>query len=122
MLQVETKIKVSDNSGVRSVRCIHVLGGSKKTYAFACDFVVVAVQKRRRHRRFITKNIYVGLVVSCKKERRRPNGFYIRMQHNKVLLLSDQGVALGSRIFGPVVRELRWASLSKPVALAKAWV
>ena len=122
MVQVESMLRVGDNCGVRFVKCIHLLGGSMKKNAKACDFVIIAVPFRRKTYKYITKNIYLGVIITCKKQFRRFNGFYIQMQYNKVLLLSEQHNALGTRMRGPIIQEIRWNGLEHIATIAKAWI
>ena len=107
MIQQETRLQVADNSGAKEVLCIRVLGGTRRRYAKVGDRIVVAVKSA----------IPGGDVVRTKKEIRRPDGSYIRFDDNACVLLNNQGEVRGTRIFGPVARELR-ENYMKIVSLA----
>ena len=112
MIQQESRLTVADNSGAKEVLCIRVLGGTGKRYATIGDKIVVTVKSATP-----SGDIKKGTVVRTKKEIRRTNGSYIRFDDNAVVLLNNQGEMRGTRIFGPVARELR-DSYMKIISLA----
>jgi large subunit ribosomal protein L14 len=118
MIQQESRLNVADNSGAKEVLCIRVLGGTKKRYASIGDTIVVSVKNAMP-----TGNVKKGIVskavvVRTKKEIKRTDGSYIRFDDNAVVLLNAQGEMRGTRIFGPVARELREKQFMKIVSLA----
>lgn len=118
MIQQESRCTVADNSGAKEVLCIRVLGGTKKRYATIGDTIVVAV-KNAIPSGDVKKGIVAkAVVVRTKKEIRRPDGSYIRFDDNAVVLLNAAGEIRGTRIFGPVARELRDKQFMKIVSLA----
>ncbi len=118
MIQAETKMTVADNSGARSLYCIKVLGGSKRRYAGIGDIVVVAVKEAIPNAKVKKGDVLKAVVVRTKKEIRRPDGSYIRFDDNSAVLINNQREPLGTRIFGPVARELRAKRFMKIVSLA----
>ncbi len=118
MIQVETKLDVADNSGAKIVRCIKVLGGSRKRYATIGDLIVVSVQEAIPHSKVKKGEIYRAVVVRTKKEVGRPNGSYIKFDTNSAVLLNKNMEPIGTRIFGPVARELREKRFMRIVSLA----
>ena len=117
MIQALTKLTVADNSGAREAMCIRVLGGTGRRYASVGDVIVVAVQNVLPTSDLKKGAVSKALVVRTKKEIRRPDGSYIRFDDNACVLLNNAGELRGSRIFGPVARELRAVNL-KVVSLA----
>lgn len=107
MIQQESRMIVADNSGAKEVLCIRVLGGTKKKYASIGDKVVVTVKSATPSGDMKKGTVSKAVVVRTKKEIRRQNGSYIRFDDNAVVLLNNQGEIRGTRIFGPVARELR---------------
>ena len=107
MIQAETKLTVADNSGARAVDCIKVLGGSKRRYAGVGDIIVVTVKEAIPNAKVKKGDVLRAVVVRTKKEIRRPDGSYIRFDDNSAVLINNQREPLGTRIFGPVARELR---------------
>jgi len=107
MIQQETRLTVADNSGAKEVLCIRVLGGSKKRYATVGDKIVVSVKSALPSGEAKKGTVSKAVVVRTKKEIRRPDGSYIRFDDNAVVLLTNQDEVRGTRIFGPVARELR---------------
>ncbi|HPY66542.1 MAG TPA: 50S ribosomal protein L14 [Bacteroidales bacterium] len=107
MIQQETRLIVADNSGAKEVLCIRVLGGSKKRYATVGDKIVVSVKSALPSGEAKKGTVSRAVVVRTKKEIRRPDGSYIRFDDNAVVLLTNQDEVRGTRIFGPVARELR---------------
>lgn len=118
MIQQESKLSVADNSGAKSVSCIRVLGGTKKRYASIGDMVVVSVKSALPAGTVKKGTISRAVVVRANKEVRRKDGSYIRFDDNAVVLLNDTGEMTGTRIFGPVARELREKNFMKIVSLA----
>ncbi|MGD9308688.1 MAG: 50S ribosomal protein L14 [Desulfosarcina sp.] len=118
MIQAETRLTVADNSGARSVYCIKVLGGSKRRYAGIGDIIVVSVKEAIPNAKVKKGDVLRAVVVRTKKEIRRPDGSYIRFDDNSAVLINNQREPLGTRIFGPVARELRAKRFMKIVSLA----
>jgi ribosomal protein L14, bacterial/organelle len=118
MLQQESRLAVADNSGAKEVLCIRVLGGTKKRYARIGDVIVVSVKDALPSGNVKKGSVVKAVVVRTKKETRRPDGSYIRFDDNACVLLNGQGEMLGTRIFGPVARELREKQYMKIVSLA----
>ena len=117
MREVESRLQVADNSGAREVLCIRVLGGTRRRYATVGDVIVVAVKSAIPTSEIKKGSVSKALIVRTKKEVRRPDGSYIRFDDNACVLLNNAGEMRGSRIFGPVARELRAANM-KVVSLA----
>ena len=117
MIQALTKLTVADNSGAREAMCIRMLGGTGRRYASVGDVIVVAVQNVLPTSDLKKGAVSKALVVRTKKEIRRPDGSYIRFDDNACVLLNNAGELRGSRIFGPVARELRAVNM-KVVSLA----
>ena len=107
MIQQESRLVVADNSGAKEVLCIRVLGGTKRRYASVGDKIVVTVKSASPSGDVKKGTVSKAVVVRTSKEIRRPNGSYIRFDDNAVVLLNNQGEMRGTRIFGPVARELR---------------
>ena len=118
MIQQESRMKVADNSGAREVLCIRVLGGTKRRYASLGDKVVVTVKSATPNGNVKKGTVAKAVVVRTRKEVRRKDGSYIRFDDNAVVLLTENGELMGSRIFGPVARELREKQYMKIVSLA----
>lgn len=118
MLQQESRMKVADNSGAKEVLCIRVLGGTKRRYASIGDTVVVSVKDAMPSGNVKKGQVSRAVVVRTKKEVRRADGSYIRFDENAVVLLANTGEMRGTRIFGPVARELREKQFMKIVSLA----
>ena len=118
MIQQESRMKVADNSGAREVLCIRVLGGTKRRYASLGDKVVVTVKSATPNGNVKKGTVAKAVVVRTRKEVRRKDGSYIRFDDNAVVLLTENGELMGSRIFGPVARELREKQFMKIVSLA----
>jgi large subunit ribosomal protein L14 len=118
MIQMETNLDVADNSGARRVQCIKVLGGSKRKYATVGDTIVVAVQEAIPRGRVKKGQVMKAVVVRTAKGVRRPDGSLIRFDRNAAVLVNAQGEPVGTRIFGPVTRELRAKNHMKIVSLA----
>jgi len=118
MIQMQSVLDVADNSGARSVLCIKVLGGSKRRYAGIGDVVVVSVQDAIPRGKTKKGEIYKAVIVRTCKGVRRPDGSVIRFDNNAVVLLNNQLQPIGTRIFGPVTRELRGEQFMKIISLA----
>ena len=118
MIQQESRLKVADNSGAKEVLCIKVLGGSKRRYASVGDTIVVTVKDAMPAGNIKKGTVAKAVVVRTRKEVRRPDGSYIRCDDNACVLLNPTGEMRGTRIFGPVSRELRDKQYMKIVSLA----
>ncbi|ATX78796.1 LSU ribosomal protein L14P [Mariprofundus aestuarium] len=118
MIQTETVLQVADNSGAKRVKCIKVLGGSKRRYASVGDVIVVAVKEAMPGGKVKKGEVQRAVVVRTAKEFRRTDGSSIRFDENAAVLLSKQNEPMGTRIFGPVTRELRAKGYMKIVSLA----
>ena len=118
MIQTESVLQVADNSGARRVTCIKVLGGSKRRYARIGDVIVVAVQEAMPGGKVKKGEVQRAVVVRTAKEFRRADGSSIRFDENAAVLLTKQGEPMGTRIFGPVTRELRSKGYMKIISLA----
>ncbi len=118
MIQAETNLIVADNSGAKKVRCIKVLGGSGRRYASVGDLIVVTVKAAIPNSAIKKGEISRAVIVRTKKEVRRKDGSYIRFDENAAVLLDPQNEPRGTRIFGPVARELREKQYMKIVSLA----
>jgi len=118
MIQMETNLDVADNSGARRVQCIKVLGGSKRRYATVGDIIVVSVKEAIPKGRVKKGQVMKAVVVRTAKGVRRPDGSLIRFDRNAAVLINAQGGPIGTRIFGPVTRELRSKKHMKIVSLA----
>jgi len=118
MIQVETNLEVADNSGARRVQCIKVLGGSKRRYASVGDVIVVTVKEAIPRGRVKKGEILNAVVVRTAKDVRRSDGSAIRFDSNAAVLVTKQGEPIGTRIFGPVTRELRAKRYMKIISLA----
>ena len=118
MVQQESRLSVADNSGAKEVLCIRVLGGTKRRYASVGDKIVVTVKKAMPNGNVKKGQVSTAVVVRTKKEVRRPDGSYIRFDDNAVVLLNTGEEMRGTRIFGPVARELREKQFMKIVSLA----
>lgn len=118
MIQQESRLKVADNSGAKEVACIRVLGGTGRRYASIGDKIVVSVKHAMPAGNMKKGTVSQAVIVRTKKEIRRPDGSYIRFDDNAVVLLNTTGEMRGTRIFGPVARELRDNKYMKIVSLA----
>jgi large subunit ribosomal protein L14 len=118
MIQQETRLRVADNSGAKEVLCIKVLGGTRRRYAGIGDIIVCAVKDAIPGASVKKGDVVKCVVVRTKKERRRPDGSYIRFDENAAVLINDQKAPRGTRIFGPVGRELRDKQFMRIVSLA----
>jgi large subunit ribosomal protein L14 len=118
MIQQETNLDVADNSGARRVQCIKVLGGSKRRYATVGDIIVVSVKEAIPRGRVKKGSVMKAIVVRVAKDLRRADGSAIRFDRNAAVLINAQGEPVGTRIFGPVPRELRGKNQMKIISLA----
>lgn len=118
MIQQESRLAVADNSGAKEVLCIRVLGGTKKRYARIGDQIVVTIKSALPSGNIKKGTVTKGVVVRTRKEIRRSDGSYIRFDDNAIVLLNESGEMIGTRIFGPVARELRDKQYMKIVSLA----
>ncbi len=118
MIQMQTNLDVADNSGARRVQCIKVLGGSKRKYASVGDIIVVSVKEAIPRGRVKKGDVMKAVVVRTAKDIRRADGSAIRFDRNAAVLVNNQGEPIGTRIFGPVTRELRGKNHMKIVSLA----
>ncbi|MDA7855287.1 MAG: 50S ribosomal protein L14 [Cytophagales bacterium] len=118
MVQQESRLKVADNSGAKEVLCIRVLGGTKKRYAYIGDTIVVSIKSAISSSSVKKGTVSKAVVVRTKKEIRRKDGSYVRFEDNAAVLLNDNNEPKGTRIFGPVARELREKQFMKIVSLA----
>lgn len=118
MIQQETVLNVADNSGAKKMLCIRVLGGSKRKYASVGDVIIAAVKEATPGGIVKKGEVVRAVVVRTVKEKRRPDGSYIKFDENAAVIINDQGNPRGTRIFGPVARELRDKDYMKIVSLA----
>jgi large subunit ribosomal protein L14 len=118
MIQMQTMLTIADNSGARTARCIHVLGGTGRRYAGLGDVIVAAVQDAIPGSAVKKGEVVRAVIVRQRKEVRRKDGSYIRFDENAAVLVDPQGEPRGTRIFGPVARELREKKFMKIISLA----
>ena len=118
MIQMQTNLEVADNSGARRVQCIKVLGGSKRRFATVGDVIVVSVKEAIPRGRVKKGDVHQAVIVRTAKETKRKDGSYIRFDENAAVLINDQREPVGTRVFGPVARELRDKKFMKIVSLA----
>jgi len=118
MIQMQTNLEVADNSGARRVQCIKVLGGSKKMVASIGDVIVVSIKDAIPRGKVKKGQVHKAVIVRTVKETARKDGSYIRFDRNAAVLINDQSEPIGTRIFGPVTRELRSRDFMKIVSLA----
>jgi large subunit ribosomal protein L14 len=118
MIQMQTNLEVADNSGARRVQCIKVLGGSKRRFATVGDVIVVSVKEAIPRGRVKKGDVHHAVIVRTAREIRRADGSSIRFDRNAAVLINKQGEPIGTRIFGPVTRELRAKKFMKIVSLA----
>lgn len=118
MIQMQTKLSVADNSGAKKLQCIKVLGGSKRKYASVGDIIVAAVKEALPNSKVKKGEVHRAVIVRTRKEIARPDGSYIRFGDNAAVLINKQGQPLGTRVFGPVARELRARQFMRIVSLA----
>ncbi len=118
MIQTQTKLKVADNSGAKLLSCIKVLGGSKRRYASVGDIIVVSVKEAMPNSKVKKGDVVRAVIVRTAKGLRRPDGSYIKFDDNSAVLINQQMEPIGTRIFGPVARELRAKNFMKIISLA----
>ncbi|PKM98620.1 MAG: 50S ribosomal protein L14 [Elusimicrobia bacterium HGW-Elusimicrobia-3] len=118
MIQLRTILNVADNSGARKLQCFHVNGGSYRKYASLGDTIVASVRDAIPHGAIKKGDVVKAVVVRVRKETRRPDGSYVRFDDNAVCVIDDNGEPKGTRVFGPVARELRGKNFLKIVSLA----
>ena len=118
MIQMQTRLKAADNSGAKELRCIKVLGGSKRRYAGVGDVVVCSVKQAAPHSAVKKGEVVRAVIVRTRKELGRPDGSYIRFDENAAVIVDKDGNPRGTRIFGPVARELRERRFMKIVSLS----
>ena len=118
MIQQESRLKVADNTGAKEILCIRVLGGSKRRYAFLGDTIVATVKDAIPGGNVKKGEVVKAVIVRSTKERRRADGSYIKFDENAAVLLKTDGEPRGTRIFGPVARELREKKFMRIVSLA----
>ena len=118
MIQMQSKLDVADNSGAKQVKCVKVLGGSKRMSANLGDIIVVAIQQALPGGKIKKGEVKKAVIVRTKYPIRREDGSYIRFDNNSVVLLNPQNEPIGTRIFGPVARELRGKNFTKICSLA----
>jgi large subunit ribosomal protein L14 len=118
VIQVETILDVADNSGARRVRCVRILGGTRRRYASVGDEIVVSVREAIPNAKVKKGDVMRAVIVRTAKEVGRPDGSYIRFDNNSAVLLDNQREPVGTRIFGPVARELRAKRFMKIISLA----
>jgi len=118
MIQTRTHLDVADNSGAKSVMCIKVLGGSKRRYATVGDVIVVSIKEASPNSKVKKGDVTKAVIVRTRKEINRNDGTYIRFDVNSAVLINTQNEPIGTRIFGPVARELRAKSFTKIISLA----
>ena len=118
MIQTETVLNVADNSGARKVLCMRVLGGSRKRYATIGDVIIVAVKEAIPHAKVKKGDVMKAVIVRTAKELRRMDDTWVKFDDNAAVILSGSGEPLGTRIFGPVARELRSQGFMKIISLA----
>lgn len=118
MIQVQTKLNVADNSGAKLLLCIKVLGGSRRRYASVGDIVIVSVKEAMPNSKVKKGDVMRAVIVRTSKEIRRGDGSYIKFDDNSAVLINQQNEPIGTRIFGPVARELRAKRFMKIISLA----
>lgn len=118
MIQMQTRLRVADNSGAKEVMCIKVLGGSQRRYASIGDIIVVSIKEALPNSKVKKGDVAKAVIVRTNQRVRRPDGSYIRFDDNSAVLINNQKEPIGTRIFGPVARELRAKQFVKIVSLA----
>jgi len=118
MIQTQTQLDVADNSGAKKVFCIRVLGGTRRRYARIGDIIIVSVKEAIPNAKVKKGDVMKAVVVRTKKEISRPDGSYIKFDDNSAVLINQQREPVGTRIFGPVARELRAKNFMKIISLA----
>jgi large subunit ribosomal protein L14 len=118
MIQQQTELDVADNSGAKLVMCVKVLGGSRRRYATIGDIIVVSIREAMPNSKVKKGDVARAVIVRTAKSVRRRDGSYIKFDTNSVVLVSAQGEPVGTRVFGPVARELRGRKFAKIISLA----
>jgi len=118
MIKVETMLDVADNSGAKKVLCFRILGGSKRKSASVGDIIVVSIKEAVPEAKVKKGDVHRAVIVRTKKEVRRPDGSYIRFDNNAAVIINEAREPIGTRIFGPIARELRGKNFMKIVSLA----
>lgn len=118
MIQTQTRLIAADNSGAKKVQCIKVLGGSKRRYAYLGDVIIVSVKEAIPNSKVKKGSVMRAVVVRTRKETRRSDGTYVRFDDNSAVLINTANEPVGTRIFGPVARELRAKNFMKIISLA----
>ena len=118
MIQTNTRLKAADNTGARQLMCIGVLGGTRKKYARVGDTIVASVKRAIPGATVKKGDVVRAVIVRCAQPYRRPDGSYIRFDENAAVILTDKNNPKGTRIFGPVARELREKNFTKIISLA----
>jgi len=118
MIQTYTRLKAADNTGAREIMCINVLGGTRKKYARVGDVIVASVKKAIPRGAVKEGDVVRAVIIRCAQSYRRPDGSYIRFDENAAVILTDKNNPKGTRIFGPVARELRDKNFAKIISLA----
>ena len=118
MIQVQTYLEVADNTGAQRLQCIKVLGGTRRRYAYIGDVIVGTVKEALPGKIVKKSDIVRAVIVRSKKETRRPDGSYVKFDDNAVVIINDQLAPRGTRVFGPVARELRDKNFMKIISLA----
>ena len=119
MIQGFTRLKVADNSGAKEIMCIKVLGGSKRRYASIGDIIVASVKKALPNGKVAKGKVVKAVIVRTRKEIQRENGSLIRFDDNAAIIIDDNKNPIGSRVFGPIARETRYAGFTKITSLAQ---
>jgi len=118
MIKVETILDVADNSGAKKVLCFRILGGSRRKSASVGDIIVVSIKEAAPESKVKKGDVHKAVIVRTKKEIRRPDGSYIRFDNNAAVIINEAREPIGTRIFGPIARELRGKNFMKIVSLA----
>lgn len=118
MIQMQTRLLAADNSGAKELQCIKVLGGSKRRYAYLGDVIIVSVKEAIPNSKVKKGSVMRAVIVRTAKETKRPDGTYIRFDDNSAVLINNVNEPVGTRIFGPVARELRAKNFMKIISLA----
>jgi large subunit ribosomal protein L14 len=118
MIQSYTRLKAADNTGAREIMCINVLGGTRKRYARVGDVIVASVKKALPRGAVKEGDVVRAVIIRCAQPYRRPDGSYVRFDENAAVILTDKNNPKGTRIFGPVARELRDKNFAKIISLA----
>ncbi len=118
MIQVQSRLEVADNSGARNIMCIRILRGANAKYAYVGDIIVASVKEATPHGTIKAGEVVKAVVVRTKKNTRRSDGSYIKFDNNAAVIIDDQKNPRGTRVFGPIARELRNKEFMKIVALA----